>query len=377
MRVFVLYSTLAESQNCLKDHLKPLQRYRLAQLPWIQRLKAWIRWLYIFAAFLLSPLVIMYRFAVFALQIFYAVVAACVSWAIAPMLSNPLHMSRQQLVTAGYNVGHDAHSHEAPASDKLMPATEMQQTVADAMVENASNVSFSGSSRFSFSSSLGKVADSLQQPLILRFRRDIQALSAPAPQPRRTCQSIARGWLKLRLFVSQCDAAVDKWYLRRALWAEERVLVLDAQQKEEERVKAEQQSRQVPRSCCSKCCCACCSSKCCCGCLPCFSTKASNSSELQETHQQAVPLQLNVVNSQTCPVETATADSSSAIAQGNGVGIAATAQQHGQDVSANATATIPPKIVAVNLKLRRPREPWTLLWGHLHIAKSQQVILFY
>ena len=208
VRLFVLYTSLAESQQCLTDHLQPLQRYRLAQIPWILRLKTWKRFLYFVFSFLFSPFVIGYRSAVFLLQTLYAVFPSWIEWTITRVVSKPLEMSRQQLVTAGYNMSDALSSSLPPASDASgvsMPAVEMIQSTVD--------VSFSGSSFVASSaSSLAHVADSLQQPLVLTFRRQIQALSAPAPQPRRALQLIARCWLKIRIFISQCDAAVDKWY---------------------------------------------------------------------------------------------------------------------------------------------------------------------
>ena len=156
-------------------------------------------------------------------------------------------------------------------------------------------------------------------------------------------------------------------------------MLLDAQKKEEE-LRLKQQSH---RGCCAKRCCECCGCfKCCCGCeccgcfkcccrfLPCFAAKSSPALEMKESLRQPDPSQSDyqAPSSPTDPV--AAKDSQK-------FGIQATADQHMRQISATAAATVEvsptKKLIAADLRLVRPREPWTLLWAHLHIPKAEQV----
>ena len=147
-------------------------------------------------------------------------------------------------------------------------------------------------------------------------------------------------------------------------------MLLDAQKKKEE-LRNKQQSH---RGCCAKCCCGYCGCfKCCCGCeccgclkcccrfLPCFAAKPTPAQEIQESVHQLDPSQ--------DPSSVAATDSKQ-------FGIQATADQHMRRVPAIAAATVAvpqTKIVATDLRVVRPREPFTLLWAHLHIPKAEQV----
>jgi hypothetical protein len=155
-------------------------------------------------------------------------------------------------------------------------------------------------------------------------------------------------------------------------------VLLDAQQKEEE-LREKQQSH---RGCCAKCCCESCGCfKCCCGCeccgcfkcccrfLPCFAARTSPVLEMKESLHQPDPSQADsqAPSSPTDPV--AAKDSQK-------FGIQATADQRMRRVPAIAAATVAvpqTKIVATDLRVVRPREPFTLLWAHLHIPKAEQV----
>lgn len=180
--------------------------------------------------------------------------------------------------------------------------------------EHVSDFSAHHDSSSSFSLTLSQIAETLQMPSIFKNRRYIDALSAPVPQPRATLHLIARMWLKFGIFVSSCDLAIDKWYLNRAALLQELVAALDSQQAAVQRLTEAAVEHHLPRDV-----------------------------ELLPPHETGLP----VVSFQVAEPE----------------------------VPSHSTAIIDiaPKVVATRLRMRRPREPWMLLWGNLHVPKIQQV----
>jgi len=232
--------------------------------------------------------------------------------------------------------------------------------------------------------SLSQIAHLLQEPLISRLRRNIEALSAPSAQPRATFFYMAQMWLKVCIFISLCDAALDKWYLKNSMLLQERMAAVDAQEVESKHTKVTH-----------------------------YELWNKNTSDMimpssPETHHQHLVFQdpwqpLSVeprlcspqISSQSAPVSASAVDAvdsntifdrflpNTDVAPGLPYGahplpppsVSCVQNKEVVETSANATgsAEVALKIIAKKLRMRRPREPWTLLWGNLHISKTQQV----
>jgi hypothetical protein len=286
-----VYDSPASSHKCLIDHLQPLQRWRISQLDVFLRLSRMKRFLYILGIFSFGWLVLGIRMIAFSLQIMYSIISACASRAIEFMIR-----SSQKLINHPQgNSGTAIAVHERETNELSLPDSEQDITNRSILREGLSDSS----------SSLSQIAETLQIPSILKFRRDIEALSAPVAQPRATFHFVARMWLKLCIFVSSCDAALDQWYLNRVQLLQEDITALDSQKAEANRATETAVEQQKPHS------------------FELLPTPGSG--EMPAQVIESVP--------------------------------------------------VPTKIVATTLRLRRPREPWMLLWGNLHVPKPQQVFL--
>jgi hypothetical protein len=242
--------------------------------------------------------------------------------------------------------------------------------------------------------SLSQIAHLLQQPLLFRLRQNIEALkniealsSAPAAQPRATFFKMARSWLKICIFISLCDSAIDKWYLKNSMMLQEHMAAVDAQEEHSKRSKA------TDNELCNQ---------------TCFSASDPIMPSSPENHHQhavfpdprePVSVKLNLCTpdsssesasgsaSAVAPVDSNTIHdrflSNTDVATGSAHGAPSCLLLSGSDVksheevktSANASgsAEVDRKIIATELRMRRPREPWTFLWGNLHTSKTQQV----
>jgi hypothetical protein len=316
----------------LADHLEPIQQWRITQLAWFMRLNKWKQRLLSLLILGSGPFVMMIRLFVFTLNMIYAVASAFSFIVIHHMIRNRRKVSNLELVIGGRPVSPSFNGNNDCSSEMLSsPASEHVGPDLAAQRDSISSFALESSAK-----SLGQVAHSLQRPVIFRCQRFIEALSTPALQPWALLFSIARVWLKICIFVNSCDSAVDKWYLNRCKLLQERMAMLDVQQEEAERkrrTEAEQQSHH--------------------GLVHSVSDPTMQSAqEIQHLQQEQKVYDvepppgfgLHIPELETCS-------------------------------PASASIEVPPKIIASELRMRRPREPWLLLWVNLHVSKVEQVIL--
>jgi hypothetical protein len=264
---------------------------RISQLDVFLRLSRMKRFLYILGIFSFGWVILGIRMIAFSLQIMYYIISACASKAIEFMIRS----SQKMINHPQANSGTAMEGHERETNEHSSPDSEQDITNRSILREGLSVSSFS----------LSEIAETLQIPLILKCRRDIESLSAPVAQPRATFHSVARIWLKFCIFVSSWDAALDQWYLNRAQLLQEDITALDSQKAEANRATEAAVEQQKPHK------------------FELLPTPPSG--EMPAQGIESVP--------------------------------------------------VPTKIVATKLRLRRPREPWMLLWGNLHVPKPQQVFL--
>jgi hypothetical protein len=339
----------------LSDHLEPLQRWRIVQLSWFMRLRTWKRSLYtLFILPFFGFVVLAFRIFAFSFQMMYAGIFFSALMIIEYMIGN---LDEKVSTNA--------------QSQTDVTVTDQDELESKTLFESGAN-------------SLSQIAHLLQEPLICRLRRNIEALSAPTAQPRATFFYMARMWLKVCIFISLCDAALDKWYLKNSMLLQERMAAVDAQEVESKRTKVTDYELQNKNS---------------------KDMIMSSSPEIHHQHlvfqdpRQPLSDEPSLCSPQISSQSTPDSASAVDVVDSNMIfdrilpkSDVAPALPYGAhpcpppsgfnvqnfevaETSANATgfAEVSSKIIAKKLRLRRPREPWTLLWGNLHISKTQQV----
>jgi hypothetical protein len=221
--------------------------------------------------------------------------------------------------------------------------------------------------------SLSRISESLQKPVTVKCQRLIEALSAPATQPRATFYSAARLWLRVCIFVNSCDLAIDKWYLNRSKLLHAHVANLDAQQEEQKR-------KGKSKTCCcftfKTCCfCGCCSPQNQGLVLPASDSRLQSTTEIQETQkyqQQCEVADADCSNSTHDHILLGT-DGASGLSHQALSSPPPPASEHEMSSPITLSIDARPKVLASEIRMRQPREPWVLLWGNLHVSKAQQV----
>ncbi len=359
-RVFVTFSLPSDSQKCLADHLEPIQKWRIAQLAWFMKLNRWKQRLLSLIILCLGPLVLMIRVVVFTLNMIYTVASAFSSIVIDYMIRNHRKVSKLELLACNSNVSGRPASLSANGDNDCsfkietlsLPASKQVCPDLAAQRDSISSIAFESSAN-----SLCQVAHSLQRPVIFRCQRLIETLSTPALQPWAFLFSIARGWLKICMFLDSCNSAIDKWYLKLL---QERTAMLEVQQEEAQRKRRAESGQQSHH-----------------GLVHLASVPIMQSAqEIQNLQQEQVDGadSLNAIHDHTLLNTDGT--------QKNPHRASSCVPALGFDLQVpelevcsptSASMEVPPKIIASELRLRRPREPWLLLWGHLHVSKVEQV----
>jgi hypothetical protein len=249
------------------------------------------RLLYIVTIFSFGWVVLGFRMLALSIEIIYAVISACASKIIEFMIRSSLKTSNQPPTISGLSSA-DPNNNLLPGAEQFMPENLAQHD-----------------SLSSSTATLSHIAETLQMPMVLKLRHDIEALSAPVPEPRSTFHSIARLWLKFGILVSLCDSALNEWYLNRAALLQEHVATLNSHKATAQREAEADFEQQRTRS---------------------FELLPPQASDFQNS-------------------------------------------EHEMPFHASASIKSAPPILATRLRMRRPREPWTLLWGNLHVPKHHQV----
>jgi hypothetical protein len=348
-RVFVTFSSPLESQKCLTDHLEPLQKWRISQLEWYTRLSGWKRRLTDSIIFFSGPVVLGFRMLVFLLQSTYAVVSAFGFMVIDTIIRNNRKLNQEHLTPKVFR----SELFEIP-----LPGSADDQ----ANLASPQNDSLFASTLFESSvNSLIQVAESLQRPVILRCQKLLEVFSVSARQPVATLYSIVRMWLNFCIFVSECDLAFDKYYRERSERLQEHMSLLDVKHEVGNCIgiaTTEQQNQH--------------------GLVVTASDPAA-----QSTLDIGDKLQHGQVD---CDISNAT-DGHTLLSNDDSTPTSIRPPpivprsdsgfqdpEHETISRTTSTSKGSPKIIAALLRLRRPREPWLLLWGNLHISKVQQVV---
>jgi hypothetical protein len=348
-RVFVTFSSPLESQKCLTDHLEPLQKWRILQLEWYTRLSGWKRRLTDSIIFFSGPVVLGFRMLVFLLQTIYAVVSAFGFLVIDIIIRNNRKLNQERLTPKVFH----SESFEIP-----LPGSAHGQ----ANLASIQNDSFFASRSFeSSANSLNQVAESLQRPVILRCQKLIEIFSVPAQQPVATLYSIARMWLNFCIFVSECDLACDKYYRERSKRLQEHLSFLDVKYKVGNCIGISTTQQQNQH-----------------GFIVTASDPVAQSTPVIQDELQHGQVDGDISNATDGHTLLSTDGSTpssirplSSVPRSDSGFLDPEHETHSRTTSASKGS---PKVIAAELRLRRPREPWLLLWGNLHISKVQQVI---
>ena len=348
--MFVTFSSPLESQKCLTDHLEPLQHWRISQLEWYMRSSSWKRRLSDSIILFFGPVVLGFRMLVFLLQSIYAVVSAFGFMVIDMIIRNNPKLLNQERVNS--KVGSmELFEIPLPGSAHGQASLALQQ-----------NDSLFASTSFELgANSLDQVAESLQRPVIFRCQNLIEVFSVPARQPVATLYFIARMWLKFCIFVNECDSAIDKYYRERSKRLQEHMSLLDLKHEADictQTATTEQQNQHGPI-------------------VTAIDPTVQSTLDIQdEQHHGQVDGDISNATQGHTLLSTDSSTPSSIQPPPSMPRSDSDFQDPEHETHTRTTAAFKgsPKIIAAELRLRRPREPWFLLWENLHISKVQQVI---
>jgi hypothetical protein len=366
----------------LFEHLEPVRQWRIKQLAWFTRIrKKW--WKTSKILIFLSPLgfiVLCYRISVFFVQTLYAIIAALITKGIEYYIQNAVDRSREQLIGAGYT-SHDHSKSALPITSECIDTDPFSPSVSEpGDAESAVARPLLSGSMFNMTSgSLVSIAETLQQPVIMKSLQYMRALSAASPQPHAAILFLARLWLKFRIYVSKCDSELDRIYLHYAMRMTQHLNALDLQQEKDERLNV-------------------------------ATSLTATAVELEPLHgQQRLPtLSLSEPTNSEPVGEMGKATKAASVTEQvvhfdssdydrmitNSDGVSEFLHQEASPASSStprnglhdilqrfswnaaASRNVSRKIIATKLRLRRPREPWTMVWGNLHIPKHEQVVFF-